>query len=167
MSSQIQHKNWDGGHFNKLHGNTIQCKLCNYLLGVRRFLMLLCHYQLRHPEAYKAIGSLERLREMYGIKFKRRVGYTMSYKNEPTSSNSRAPSPMTEFAVDPMRDVNTEAFRNEGYDNRMVQDEIELEDGIAEEWNGAVANELEKALLGITEEPEREGSPTPSIIKCM
>ena len=77
---------------------------------------------------------------MYGIKFKRRVGYTVSYKNEPTTLNSRAPSPMTEFAVDPMRDVNTEAFRNEGYDKRMVQDEIELEDGIAEEWNGAVAN---------------------------
>ena len=132
--------------------------------------MLLCHYQLRHPEAYKAIGSLERLREIYGIKFKGRVGYSVSYKNEQTPSNSRAPLPMTEFAVDPMRDVNTEAFRNEvyeWYDNRMVQDKIELEDGVAEEWNGAVANELEKALLGITEEPEREGSPTPSIIKCM
>ena len=132
--------------------------------------MLLCHYELRHPEAYKAIGSLERLREMYGIKFKGRVGYTVSYKNEPTPSNSRAPSPMTEFAVHPMRDVNTEAFRNEvfeAYDNRMVQDKIELEDGIAEEWNGAVANELEEALLEITEEPEREGSPTASTIKYM
>ena len=68
---------------------------------------------------------------------------------------------MTEFAVDPMRNVNIVSFRNEvyeGYHSWMVQDDIEYEDGIAEEWNCAVSNEMEEALLGISEEQEREGT---------
>ena len=116
-------------HFNKLYGNTIKCKLCTYMIGVRRFSRLLCHYELRHPEDFRKMGSLEKLREVYGICFKGRVGYTVSYKDEPTPSTSRAPSPLPGINLDRVRDVNTEAFSKEvygGYDDWMLQEDIEL-----------------------------------------
>ena len=47
------------------------------LIRVRRFSSLLCHYELRHPEEYN-IRNLDRLREMYGIKFTGQVGYNIA-----------------------------------------------------------------------------------------